>query len=507
MTCAHWARCHGGSWWWSTAGRPRSRAATARAAGRFSGIVQRFSTTTRSAPASAASSSAAVGGVGGADRQAREEVVDRVRRRRRCGPSTLSSRAPAPRWRPPPRRHRDARAGTTRRRPRARRHATDRRGAHRGGAAAAGCGVARRRGRRVLRAEPHDLPVAVAVGQLLPRGGVGAPRRRAGGASSCAPRCRAGRRRLRAAPSLRRRAVPARGALGPAGRVDDHPAADVRARRRRAHPPRDARPTTSWSSAAQRGLEFLLRRRRRSPGGLVELCHPWESGCDDSPRWDDTMPGGRTPDGVVRAEGRAGRVDRADAERRADPQPGVRGRLGRASARWWRGTRSSWRPSPATTAWRRDAGELAEAIDERWDAELRDLGRRRSDGGRLRPDPDPRRAAPVARAPAARGVRGARSIRRPTARRAGPAASTPASPPTSPTAYWRGSAWPQLTYLLWLAATSSGSDAAGSALVRSIVAGAERSGFAEHWVADTGAPLGAVPQTWSTLALAVRVGR
>ncbi len=46
---------------------------------------------------------------------------------------------------------------------------------------------------------------------------------------------------------------------------------------------------------ARRGLRFLLDRRRRSPAGLVELCHPWESGCDDSPRWDSTIPGARTP--------------------------------------------------------------------------------------------------------------------------------------------------------------------------------------------------------------------
>src|SRR3546814_21170943 len=43
---------------------------------------------------------------------------------------------------------------------------------------------------------------------------------------------------------------------------------------------------------ATRGMWFLLRDRKRSPGGLVELCHPWESGCDDSPRWDDAVTGG-----------------------------------------------------------------------------------------------------------------------------------------------------------------------------------------------------------------------
>ncbi len=56
VTWAHSGRCQGGSWWCRMAGRPAGAAATARAAGRFSGIVHRFSTTTRSASASASSS-------------------------------------------------------------------------------------------------------------------------------------------------------------------------------------------------------------------------------------------------------------------------------------------------------------------------------------------------------------------------------------------------------------------------------------------------------------------
>ena len=87
-------------------------------------------------------------------------------------------------------------------------------------------------------------------------------------------------------------------------------------------------PADEVVAKAQLGLEFLLRSRQRTPGGLVELCHPWESGCDDSPRWDDTVPGGRTPASWFDRKGELVAIDRADAERRADPQPGVRGRLG-----------------------------------------------------------------------------------------------------------------------------------------------------------------------------------
>ena len=88
---------------------------------------------------------------------------------------------------------------------------------------------------------------------------------------------------------------PARGAVGTASVVDDHPAADVRACGGRADPVGDAAPPTRWSRRHSAGWSSCSARGSAAPGGLVELCHPWESGCDDSPRWDDTVPGGRTP--------------------------------------------------------------------------------------------------------------------------------------------------------------------------------------------------------------------
>ena len=39
-------------------------------------------------------------------------------------------------------------------------------------------------------------------------------------------------------------------------------------------------------SPATDGLRFLLGERARVDG-LIALCHPWESGGDDCPRWDD----------------------------------------------------------------------------------------------------------------------------------------------------------------------------------------------------------------------------
>jgi glycogen debranching enzyme len=148
------------------------------------------------------------------------------------------------------------------------------------------------------------------------------------------------------------------------------------------------------------------------------------------------------------------------------------------------------------------ARELTGAIDARWDADLVtwiDDGPTEHGSGRVRTldallplllHPRPEAFAALVD-PAAYGAP------------FGPRGVHVAEPSHEPSTYWRGPAWPQLTYLLWLAATNAGAPAR-SALARSMVTGAVRSAYAEYWVADTGEGLGAMPQTWSSLALAVR---
>ena len=70
-------------------------------------------------------------------------------------------------------------------------------------------------------------------------------------------------------------------------------------------------------------------------------------------------------------------------------------------------------------------------------------------------------------------------------------------PTFDPDTYWRGPVWPQLGYLLCCALT--GADA--EELARRTVAGAWASGLAEYWNSDTGSAGGAVPQSWTGLAL------
>ncbi len=252
---------------------------------------------------------------------------------------------------------------------------------------------------------------------------------------------------------------------------------------------------------AGRGLRFLLGRRRRSPAGLVELCHPWESGCDDSPRWDDTVPGGRTPDAWFACKGDLiGRIERtAGGAPLHNPDFAV-GSVGFSALVAWNA-----RQLAAVTGddrLRGQAAGLAEAVEDRWDPALStwvDDGPTSTGSGRIR-TLDALLPSLLGRRSTALG-----QLVDPTAFGApfGPRGVHRAEPTYDPATYWRGPAWPQLTYLLWLAATSSEDATLARTLARSMVSGAVATGFAEYWDPNTGRALGAVPQTWSTLALVI----
>jgi hypothetical protein len=102
------------------------------------------------------------------------------------------------------------------------------------------------------------------------------------------------------------------------------------------------------------------------------------------------------------------------------------------------------------------AQELAEALDDRWDPDLRtwvDDGPTAATSGRIRTldallpalvtaRPVPEVLAPLAD-PAAHGAP------------YGPTGVHRAEPTFAPSTYWRGSAWPQLSYLCWVATRST----------------------------------------------------
>ncbi len=85
----------------------------------------------------------------------------------------------------------------------------------------------------------------------------------------------------------------------------------------------------------------------------------------------------------------------------------------------------------------------------------------------------------------------------------GPRYLPPDHPRYDPLSYWRGPAWPQLSYLVWLAARRWDRSDVADAVRAWTHRGAVASGFAEYWHPDTGRGLGAVPQTWATIAVAM----
>lgn len=252
---------------------------------------------------------------------------------------------------------------------------------------------------------------------------------------------------------------------------------------------------------AGRGLRFLLERRRRSPGGLVELCHPWESGCDDSPRWDGVLAGPWTVAAWREAKGRLlERIERTPGGAPvANPDFAV-GSVGFSALVAWNALElvSVTGDDGLAAA----ARELTDAIDARWDAERRTW----TDDGAL--------AAGSGRTRTHDGLLPLLLVDRPEARAElvdptalggafGPAHVHRAEPAFDPTGYWRGSAWPQMTYLSWRAARWAGDGLSAASFQNSITSASVVSGFAEHWDPDSGAPLGASPQSWSTLAAVV----
>jgi hypothetical protein len=250
--------------------------------------------------------------------------------------------------------------------------------------------------------------------------------------------------------------------------------------------------------ASAHALRFLLEVRERHPTGLIRLCHPWESGADDSPRWDHWYGAdrfvvkGELLESVVRS------VDGAPVSNtRFDVAPASFNALVAFNARELAGVTGDGSLARA-------ADELSQALDAQWDAGLRtwvDAGEAAPTSGcigtldALLPALVSSSSDCVDAAledavdPTAHGAR------------FGPTGVHRDEETFEPNSYWRGSAWPQLSYLLWVAAGRAGrTDIAGS-IAKSTIQGAIATRFAEHWNPDDASPLGAVPQSWATLAL------
>ena len=262
---------------------------------------------------------------------------------------------------------------------------------------------------------------------------------------------------------------------------------------------------------SRRGLRFLLDARVRDGGGLV-VVHPWESGCDDSPRWD----GWSAPDqwSFARWKVRKGelvealRLDPASASARGSTQFEVASAGFNALVAFNAGQLARAIGDERLAA---DAAGLVEWVAARWEPDLATwtddvvVGPSVTGGVRTLDA-----LLPVLVCDDSAAVDAAfAEIRDPQAFGGpyGPSGVHRAEPAFEATAYWRGPSWPQLTYLLWVAAQRRGRAEDASWLATRLRAGAGRSGLAEYWHPDTGAGLGAIPQSWAALAAVVGAER
>jgi len=250
-------------------------------------------------------------------------------------------------------------------------------------------------------------------------------------------------------------------------------------------------------------LEFLLQRRQRhAESGLVLLCHPWESGADDAPRWDDFCAGGFDEKRWFEAKGKLlGTIQRS-----AGSSPLANPKFAAASAGFSALVAfNALELAEATGALETAAARrLADAVGDRWDADLRsytDAGDAEAGSGRIRTaygllgllvESDAERAAAIAAELTDHRAHGGDF---------GPTGVHRAEPAFAAGGYWRGPSWPQLDYLLWLGLRRTGRHEAAEIVARDAVAGAAESGLAEYWDSDDGTGLGAIPQSWAGLAL------
>jgi len=260
---------------------------------------------------------------------------------------------------------------------------------------------------------------------------------------------------------------------------------------------------------AEAGLRFLLDQRERTVDGLITVVHPWETGCDDSPRWDDLCPGGRFDSKAWKAHKSAmlTTIERGPGgEPLHNPDFDVAS-IGFNSLVAWNALELA---GIGVTDLIDSAAELIDALESRWDQDLVtwvDSGAAAAGSGRVR-TADSLLPLLVSTNESRRSAAG-RSLVDAAAHGSahGPLGVHRAEPNFDADAYWRGPVWPQVAYLLWRALARSGSGTESvwaDELARSTVRGAEVSGLAEYWNGDSGRGLGAVPQSWTGLALLMR---
>jgi hypothetical protein len=255
------------------------------------------------------------------------------------------------------------------------------------------------------------------------------------------------------------------------------------------------------------GLDWLWSNRS-SADGLMYVVHPWETGVDDSPRWDDWIRQAAYDHAAFSA------VDRELVGETLFDRYGA--------AVWSRAVVCAPASFNALTAhaalelgeltgdesWRSRGEALAARIDDLlWDeAEGLWVDRPLVGGGPSSSIPTLDGALGVLVTPdagKAERVLGQLTDPRRFGAPYGLGFLPREHPAYDPTEYWRGAAWPQLDYLFGLAATRWQDTSTHAAIREMAVAGTLTSGFAEYWNPEDGTGLGAIPQGWAAVTVAL----
>lgn len=248
---------------------------------------------------------------------------------------------------------------------------------------------------------------------------------------------------------------------------------------------------------ASLGLHYLLTARMRDGVGPV-IVHPWESGCDDSARWDAWCPQPWSAERWRTVKHDLVKAVANGTNPHFEVAPAGFGALVAFNARELAGITGD------TDLWNA-ASALADRLADRWDARLRTwvdhvvIGPPATAAARTLDALLPVLVVEDESSAAFADALDGRAFGGPC----GPAAVHRDEPSFDAETYWRGPAWPQLTYLFWLAACRRGDHASAREFAKRLIAGADRSGLAEYWHPDTGAGLGAKRQSWAALAAVV----
>jgi hypothetical protein len=258
--------------------------------------------------------------------------------------------------------------------------------------------------------------------------------------------------------------------------------------------------------AAVRGLRHLWNARQARPG-LLAIFHPWESGADDSPRWDDwigtsswTLAGFREADQALLRDVEFAGLEAVGSRSFASCPAAFNGIFAFSCARL------------GSVVDNAELRAFADAVGDAMDALLwnesqglwNDLPVVGGGEAQTLPTLDGVLGA-LATSDARKAHRALDQLLAPDRFRApyGLRYLPKDHPAYDGDSYWRGPAWPQLNYLAWSAAHRWGRVDVAHAIEDMTRGGVVASNFAEYWNPDTGKGLGAVPQTWAAVVAAM----